>query len=97
MKTLLTRTSPSSEKPSDKLPGRKYLWLATPATQQIGQDRNNASSSSQGVADARSRVRLRTQYWRLVGAAVGAAVVWLAPAHGRTITKSRPARNCVAG
>ena len=59
MKTLLTRTSPSSEKPSDKLPGRKYLWLATPATEQIGQDRNNASSSSQGVADARSRVGLR--------------------------------------
>ena len=42
MKTALTRTSPSSEKPPDRLPGRKYLWLATPATEQIGQDRNNA-------------------------------------------------------
>ena len=40
--TALTRTSPSSEKPPDRLPGRKYLWLATPATEQIGQDRNNA-------------------------------------------------------
>ena len=42
MKTALRRTSPSSVKPPDRLPGRKHLWPATPATEQIGQDRSNA-------------------------------------------------------
>ena len=46
MKTALARTSPSSEKPPDS---RKYLWLATPATEQIGQDRNNALFNSQAL------------------------------------------------